>query len=183
MSYRARALCLGLLTLGFAACARATHPAVVSTGDARIDSDLDRLRAATVSYQHLDSAVTVGYPRDVPACIVHEHHGAMGYHHLNRRYLTATPRIDQPQILLYERMPDGAYKLNGVEFIVPYRLYSRDSVPPVLFGQKLHHEDNLNYWYLHVWAWTNNAEGVFANFNPSVSCGTTGKVYTPFTRP
>ena len=107
----------------------------------------------------------------------------MGYHHVNRSYLTKTVHITRPQILLYQRMPDGAYKLNGVEFIIPYRLYSRDSVAPVLMGQVMHHEDNLNIWYLHVWAWTDNPEGVFANFNPDVSCPAgLGKVYTPFSR-
>ena len=87
------------------------------------------------------------------------------------------------QILLYERTPDGRYQLNGVEFIVPYALYSRDSVPPLLMGQRLHREDNLNIWYLHVWAWSGNADGVFANFNPAVtSPKETAKVYTPFAR-
>ena len=84
---------------------------------------------------------------------------------------------------MYERKADGRYQLNGVEFIVPYALYSRDSVPPLLMGQRLHREDNLNIWYLHVWAWSGNADGVFANFNPAVTCPKeTAKVYTPFAR-
>jgi hypothetical protein len=137
---------------------------------------------ATDAFHSLDAAVAAGYPREVADCLVHEQHGAMGYHHVNRNYLTATPSIDKPQILLYERKPNGAYQLNGVEFIIPYRLYARDSVAPVLFGQKLHHEDNLNIWYLHVWAWTNNPDGIFSNFNPNVSCGETGKIYKPFSK-
>ncbi|MDB4916888.1 MAG: hypothetical protein JWM95_4532 [Gemmatimonadetes bacterium] len=151
-------------------------------GDVVIDAQLDRLRAATKSFQNLDSAVAAGYPRDVADCLIHEHHGAMGYHHLNRSYLSPTLDLTRPQILLYEKRADGSYKLNGMEFIIPYRLYPRDSAAPVLLGQKLAHEDTLNIWYLHVWAWTNNADGVFANFNPAVSCGTAGKVYTPFSR-
>ena len=164
------------------ACAHGSQQVVASSGDARIAADLERLRSATRSFQNLDSAVAAGYPRDVPECLVHEHHGAMGYHHVNRGYLTPTINIEHPQILLYERKPDGAYQLNGVEFIIPYRLYSRDSVPQIVMGQKMHHEDTLNIWYLHVWAWTNNADGVFANFNPAVSCGDSGKVYRPFSR-
>lgn len=160
----------------------ATSSAYAQSSDASVNADLERLRNATRAFQNLDSAVAAGYPREVADCLVHEHHGAMGYHHVNRGYLTATPVVEKPQILLYERKPDGAYKLNGVEFIVPYRLYSRDSIPPVLFGRKLAHEDNLNIWYLHVWVWSDNPDGVFANFNPAVSCPGGGKVYTPFTR-
>ena len=51
-----------------------------------------------------DSAVAAGYPRTVADCLVHEHHGAMGYHHLNRNYLTRNIDVDKPQILLYEKM-------------------------------------------------------------------------------
>ena len=43
-----------------------------------------------------------------------------------------------------------------------------DSVAPVMFGQTMHHETNFKYWYLHVWAWTDNPEGIYANFNPNV---------------
>jgi hypothetical protein len=49
-------------------------------------------------------------------------------------------------------------------------------------GQTMHHEDNLDIWYLHVWAWKNNPDGMFANFNSTVSCPGTGKVYEPFAR-
>lgn len=169
-----------LAAIALAACARTK--AVSSTGDLQADADLLRLRTATERYKSLDSAVAAGYPRTVADCLVHEHHGAMGYHHVNRAYLSPTLSIDKPQILLYERTPAGAYQLNGVEFIIPYRLYARDSVAPVWMGQTMHREDNLNIWYLHVWAWKNNPDGVFANFNSTVSCPGNGKVYKPFSR-
>jgi len=177
-----RTLTALLAALALAACFRSTQSAVHSTGDPTVDADLLRLRTATRPYQSIDSAVAAGYPRTVADCLVHEHHGAMGYHHVNRAYLSPTLSIDKPQILLYERMPDGAYQLNGVEFIIPYRLYPRDSVAPVWMGQTMHHEDNLNIWYLHVWAWKNNPDGVFANFNSTVSCPGAAKVYKPFSR-
>ena len=178
-----RHLGFGLTLFALAACARAATPTVGPSGNAQLDADLARLRSATRAFQTLDSAVAAGYPREVAACLRHEHHGAMGYHHVNREYFTDKPSIEKPQILLYERKPNGSYTLNGVEFVIPYRLYPRDSVPPVLMGQQLHHEDNLGLWYLHVWAWTTNPDGVFANFNPTVRCpGNTGKVYAPFAR-
>ena len=148
--------------------------------DAQVTADLARLRAATRPFQNLDSAVAVGYPRKVADCLVHEHHGAMGYHHVNRGYLDTKRDIARPQILLYERMPDSTYRLNAVEFIIPYRIWPRDSVAPMMMEQTMHHEDNLKIWYLHVWAWLNNPDGLFANFNSVVSCpGLSRKVYTP----
>ena len=102
-----RTLTVLLAAIALAACSRTTVSAVGSTGDPSVDVALLRLRTAT------------------------RHHGAMGYHHVNRAYLSPTLSIDKPQILLYERAPDGAYQLNGVEFIIPYRLYPRDSVAPV----------------------------------------------------
>jgi hypothetical protein len=171
-----------LLVAGLAACS-APHPVNSPAPDAAA-AGLQQLRAATRPYQNLDSAVAVGYTREVPDCLVHEHHGAMGYHHVNRGYLTTDLSVSRPQILLYEKLPDGRYQLNGVEFIVPYRIWARDSVAPVLMGQQLKHEDNLKLWYLHVWAWKTNSDGVFADFNPDVSCPASArKVFTPFALP
>jgi hypothetical protein len=164
------------LVMMWAAAAASLH--------AQATSDLARLRAATRSFQNLDSAVAAGYVRDVPDCLVHEHHGAMGYHHANRALADAKVDVEHPEILLYERAPNGAYRLNGVEFIVPYRAWPRDSIAPIVFDQHMKHEDNLNIWYLHVWAWSDNPDGLFADFNPLVHCSPqASKVFTPFARP
>ena len=164
------------------ACAGGSMKSASASRDTQVANDLARLRAATQPYHNLDSAVAVGYPREVKDCLVHEHHGAMGFHHVNRSYLDTKREVARPQILLYERMPDGKYRLNGVEFIIPYRLWPRDSVAPIMMTQQMHKEDNLKIWYLHVWAWQNNPDGVFANFNSGVSCPdpVTRKVYRPF---
>ena len=131
---------------------------------------LRQLRAATLPFKSLDSAVAAGYPRIVADCLIHEHHGAMGYHHVNRANLDAVVDVAHPEILLYEKLADGSYRLNGVEFIVPYRAWPRDSVAPTLMGRAMKREDNLKFWYTHVWAWTDNPDGVFADFHPAVTC-------------
>ena len=129
-----------------------------------------RVRAATDRFHSLDSAVAAGYARDVPRCFADEHHGAMGFHHLNRAYLDTVLDVERPEILLYERHPDGRYVLNGVEFIVPYRLWSRDSAAPRIMGLPLERADDLNLWYMHMWAWKPNPAGLFAPYNPTVRC-------------
>lgn len=145
-------------------------------------SELTRLREVTRPYQNLDAAVAAGYPREVKDCIVHEHHGAMGYHHLNRTNIVRDISVEHPQFLLYERMPNGQYRLNGVEFIIPFRLWPRDTVAPVFMGQTMKTEDNFKYWYLHVWAWRDNPNGVFADFDPTVQCSAADrKLYEPTT--
>jgi hypothetical protein len=170
-------LCIVALEAGAQAAQTGRESAAVSRA-------LDTLRAATRPFQNLDSAVAAGYARDVADCLVHEHHGAMGYHHANRSLADARVETARPEILLYERTPDGAYRLNGVEYIVPYRAWPRDSVPPIALGQAMKHEDNLQIWYLHTWAWTTNADGVFADFNPSVQCpASASKVFKPFAKP
>lgn len=146
-------------------------------GNAVVVAGLQQLRVATAPYKHLDAAIAAGYSKTGGSCVIDEHHGAMGYHHVNPAYIDAKLDPARPEMLLYERMPDDSYKLNGAEFMVPYRYWPRDSAAPVLMGQKLHHENNLNYWYLHVWAWTDNKDGLFANMNPDVHCPDGGKVY------
>jgi hypothetical protein len=168
-----RTLRLSAAVLLLAACATAKPEPGVRDG-------LQRLRAATRAFQNLDAAVAAGYPRDVPDCLIHEHHGAMGYHHLNRALADAKTEVEHPEILLYERLPNGTYRLNGVEFIVPYRAWPRDSVAPTIMGQALKHEDNLKIWYLHAWVWRKNQQGVFADFHPDVQCPAgQGKVFKP----
>ncbi|MGE0442289.1 MAG: hypothetical protein AB7L66_11260 [Gemmatimonadales bacterium] len=144
------------------------------------DRDLATLRNATAPFKDLSRAVAAGYVAEVKDCIVHEHHGAMGYHHINRANIARDLAVDRPQFLLYERRDDGSYRLNGVEFILPYRLWPRDTVAPVLMGRTLKHEDSFQYWYLHVWAWNENPEGTFADFHPAVACPPgAAKVYRP----
>ena len=175
-------LCLALL----AGCARSRTdgpPASTQRLAPDVQSGIARLRAATKPFHVLDSAVAAGYAPKVAACLIHEHHGAMGYHHNNPALADAKVEIEKPEILLYERMPDGAYRLNGVEYIVPYRAWPRDSTAPLVMGMTMKREDNLKFWYLHAWAWSENADGMFADFNPSVKCGADGRVFKPYEAP
>jgi hypothetical protein len=148
---------------------------------AAVMADVDRMRGATRKFQTLDSAVAAGYIRDVKPCIVHAGHpGAMGFHHRNAALLDVKAEVERPELLLYERLPNGTYQLNGAEYIVQYKFWPRDTVPPVIFGQNMKQEDNFKYWYLHLWAFTNNPYGLFADFNPNVQCSDSSRTdYTP----
>jgi hypothetical protein len=130
----------------------------------------DRVRAATAPFKTLAAAVAAGYASTVEACLADSTHGAMGYHHINRAYVDKTLEIERPEILLYERLADGSYALNGVEYIVPYRVWPADSVPPRIMGRELQRSDDLKLWYMHMWIWKRNTAGLFANWNPDAAC-------------
>ena len=155
---------------GHTGMSMSASPAEPSAYGADVQAAYAQVRAATASFHTLDSAVARGYAANVPTCIADSTHGAMGHHHLNRGYIDNRIEIEKPEILLYERKANGTYALNGVEYIIPYRVWPKDSVPPKLLGRDMLKSDELALWYTHMWVWTPNSAGLFANWNPAVKC-------------
>jgi hypothetical protein len=148
-------------------------PGIVPSGfgDA-VDRDVARVRAATARFKSTEAAEAAGYSR-VTDCVEHQPHGAMGYHFQNTTLLDTTLDVDHPEVLVYERKPDGGFKLNGVEFLVPISAWTAPE-PPRVMGQALKRAEKLGIWYLHVWTWEPSPSGLFADWNPRVKCGTAG---------
>ena len=169
--FHVRRLCFTIASVGVFAGACARAPRASGDNDL-VRNGLARVRAATARFVSLDTAVAAGYARDVSQCIAHPQHGAMGFHHINRAYVDTRIEVERPEFLLYERQADGRYTLTAVEYIIPFRLWPRDSVPPTVFGLDLRREEELRLWYLHMWAWTENAAGLFADWNPAIRCPT-----------
>lgn len=42
--------------------------------------------------------------------------------------------------------------------------------PPVLMGHEFHPVPAAGIWGLHAWVWKHNPDGMFADWNPEVSC-------------
>jgi hypothetical protein len=135
-----------------------------------IDRDVARIRSATVAFRSLDAAAGAGYEREVHHCLDNPPHGAMGYHHQNNALLDDRIDLERPEILVYERLPDSEYRLNGVEYVVPFSAWPETREPPTVMGQHLKPAPSLGIWYLHVWVWTENPSGLFADWNPRVRC-------------
>jgi len=103
----------------------------------------------------------------------------MGIHYVNFP-LVADGLIDakQPEALIYEPS-NGQLKLVGVEYIVDATswLQNNKGVAPVLEGQSFQFVDTPNRYgigsifELHVWAWRDNPNGAFVDWNNEVSCG------------
>ena len=166
------------LQLLFAACL-----ALTSFAPAQQQADQDNLvrivRNATQQYQ--DAAKATGYGPAL-GCVSGPDHGAMGIHYvngslLNGETLLGNGQLDatKPQALIYEPQAGGELKLVAVEFIILASALPPNSAPQVE-GHLMQFIDGPNryglppFFELHVWAWRENPQGAFVDWNNHVSC-------------
>ncbi len=135
------------------------------------------VRDATRQFLDVNAATAAGY---VPflGCVTGPDHGAMGIHYVNVA-LVGDGEIDaaRPEALIYEPS-NGMLRLVGVEYIVDAAtwLANHNNTPPVLEGQVFQFVGNPNRYALpslfelHVWAWRDNPNGAFVDWNNDVSC-------------
>jgi hypothetical protein len=150
-------------------CARSQAAAAHSLA-AEVQRDLERVRSVTAPFRDIAAAQAAGWPTATPPCLANAMLGGMGHHYVNRAHVDAKLELEKPEILLYAPDSAGKQRLIAVEYVIPYRLLSRDATPPKIFGQELRRSDELSLWYLHVWAWAENKNGLFADWNPDVKC-------------
>jgi hypothetical protein len=138
---------------------------------------VELVRAGTKQYIDVNNATTAGYGPFL-GCVAGTDHGAMGVHYVNGTLLgNLTLDPAQPQALIYEPS-NGKMKLVGVEFILDSAswLAANNNAPPVLEGQVFNfvpspNRFNINSFFeLHVWAWRDNPQGAFVDWNNSVTC-------------
>lgn len=133
-----------------------------------LNQQLAELRAATARFHRLDVAVAAGYGQITP-CVAHPTLGAQGFHYGKGALIDGTASLLEPELLTYEPRPNGL-RLVGVEYIIPFAFLPSDATPPTLLGQTFHANTDLGLWALHVWVWQQNPSGMFADWNPKVSC-------------
>lgn len=130
----------------------------------------------TARFHRFEAGLEAGYttlvthPQTGDACVASPTAGGMGRHCLNAGLLTATPRVAEPQVLMYEPTQGGGLRFVGVEYFVPYGILAADATPPVLFGRDFLPNPVFGGWMLHVYVWKQNPEGMFATWNPRISC-------------
>ncbi|MEP6692513.1 MAG: hypothetical protein ABJD07_15240 [Gemmatimonadaceae bacterium] len=137
--------------------------------------DLEALRRVTTPFQNFQAATTSGWSAKITPCMS-DPSGGMGYHYGNTALIDGSVSVEQPELLLYEPDQAGTLRLVAVEYIVPYSAHSRSDAPPVLFGREFKKNDTFQLWGLHVWAWKENANGLYADWNPQVSCANAADV-------
>ena len=134
--------------------------------------DLATLHAATARFHRYEVAKAADYTfLFMDMCMVDESAdrlGGMGYHYVNTALLDDELDVATPEALLYEPEANGRLRLVAVEYVIPKSEWKHAN-PPELFGQKLV-LNSFDLWALHVWAWENNPSGLYASWNPRVSC-------------
>jgi hypothetical protein len=134
------------------------------------------VRAATAQYLNVNNATAAGYG-PLYGCVSGSDHGAMGIHYVNTSLLNGTVNLATPPALIYEPQPNGEMKLVGVEYIADQATWLQtNTAPPVLDGQVFLLVGYPNrfaipaFFELHVWAWRDNPQGSFVDWNDHVTC-------------
>jgi len=135
------------------------------------------VRDATRQFIDVNAATAASYGPFL-GCVSGPDHGAMGVHYVNLG-LYGDGEIDalRPEALIYEPS-NGRMRLVGVEFIVDAQtwLANHNNTPPVLEGQVFQLVGSPNrynlpaFFALHVWAWRENPNGAFVDWNNNVTC-------------
>ena len=144
----------------------------VSAGE--LAGQLAGLRRVTAPFHRFSAAVDAGWSNQLTTCFSSSE-GAMGFHYNNPSLMDGTVDAAQPEALLYEPQRDGSLRFVGVEYIVPRTAWS-GAEPPVLYGQTFPYIELFDVYGLHVWTGTANPDGVFAAWNPRVSCAYADRV-------
>ena len=140
----------------------------------RLISDV---RKATAGLRDFDSIKDKGYGKLLD-CFVNNNIGGMGQHYANGDYV-GDDVVDpmKPEALVYEPTEDGKMNLVAFEYLVFADKWDPNKTgreAPVLFDRPFHLMTNIPntppVWALHLWLWTSNPNGVFADFNPLVFC-------------
>ncbi len=154
-----------------------TEHAHASKAQAAVPAKLVQLvRDATKQFADVNAATAAGY-QPFLGCVTGPDHGAMGNHYVNSA-LVGDGVLDasRPEVLIYEPS-GGGLQLVGVEFVVIADTWlASHTSPPVLEGQSFQFVGSPNryglpaHFELHVWAWRDNPQGAFVDWNNKVTC-------------
>ena len=153
----------------------ARAPAAASFSTA---SRIAQLRRLVAPFHSFETAQAAGWSVPVTPCLTSADlpsqpgTGAMGLHFGNLQYIQDGGVVDllQPELLLYEPEKNGKLRFMGVEYIVPFADHPATAAPPTLLGQEFSQVPEAGVWGLHIWVGRENQSGIFAPWNPKVSC-------------
>jgi hypothetical protein len=155
---------------------------------AGLEDELGQVRQATARFHDLDAALAAGYElgwvngsrtRIITGCIAHPTAGAMGYHYFQPELMAdLTTDALEPEVLVYAPGENGKLKLAAVEWVVRGPQSNPPGVPagappPTVLGMDMHilvPFPGPDFYITHAWIWKPNPAGMFADWNPEVSC-------------
>ena len=145
--------------------------------------ELAPIRRATARFHSVEAALAAGYElgyvngsdvRIITGCIAHPTAGAMGYHYFNKQLIDdLVVDVLKPEGLVYAPGPDGTLQLAAVEYVVPGAGSNPPGVsePPSVLGMDMRIlVREVGFYTHHAWVWRHNPAGIFADWNPEVSC-------------
>jgi hypothetical protein len=132
-------------------------------------ADIPAVRAATLKYKDLNAAIGDGYVQFY-VCTEQPGVGTMGQHFVNLG-LVGDPAIDplRPEVLVYQPTRAGGYRLVAVEYVT-------FAAGQAVLGEPMNSVPAGNRYGLdpffakHAWIWQANPAGLFADWNPSITC-------------
>ena len=137
---------------------------------------VEMVRDATRQFIDVNAATAANY-QPFLGCVTGPDQGAMGVHYVNGPLVgDGIIDVNHPEALIYEPV-GGAMRLVGVEYIVDAASWLQThATAPVLEGQVFQLVTSPNrfglptFFELHVWAWRDNPNGAFVDWNTKVSC-------------
>jgi hypothetical protein len=162
--------------------ALAAVPAFTGFAAGAGQSEIAKVRQATVKYRDVDVAIADGYAK-FHICTEEPGVGAMGQHFV-KGSLVEDPAINalHPEVLVYVPKRNGDWELVAVEYVTLAPLWDT-AFPgqwPTVLGQDLLFREAGNryglpdFYELHAWIWQGNPSGMFEDWNPSITCLGTG---------
>ena len=132
---------------------------------------LAAIRAATARYHRMEVATDAGYVPITPCVALPSGEAAMGFHYGNPGLIEDGGVIDiaTPEALVYAPWRDGELRLVAVEYLILEGDWTEEAAPEML-GHEFHFVEDAGVWGFHAWIWQHNPDGVFADFNPRMSC-------------
>ena len=132
-------------------------------------ADLPAVRAATLKYMDINAAIGDQYV-EFYVCTEQPGVGTMGQHYVNLG-LVGDPAVDplRPEVLVYAPTRAGGYRLVAVEYVT-------FAAGQTVLGQPMNAVPAGNRYGLdpffakHAWIWQGNPNGIFADWNPSLTC-------------
>lgn len=151
------------------------------SADFNLHKAVAQARKATAAFNDLQAALNAGYSKfpDLHGdCVDQPGQGGMGIHYLNAALLDGELDPLRPEFLVYRQTERGKHELVALEYVVFAPVWDAvHAQPPVLFGHPLHlvrtpnrYGTPMPFYELHVWAWEDNPNGLFNDWNPTFSC-------------
>lgn len=162
------------------------------------DQALQELARDLEPYKDVAYAIGQGYVQRSP-CESHPMLGTMGHHYVRADLLGLTAPVggkvngtgthtdvNQPGILLYVPDENGVQQLVAIEMLVfADAWHAQSSHPPKYRGREYNYmvddpdtardeaHNFMPHYDLHIWLFAHNPSGLYAQWNPAITCGGT----------